>query len=286
MGRNFTGLVLFLVCFSTWADPMLIRYLPPEIPDEKAHLYYVDMLKLALDKTTEQYGSYKLSPLKYYMVQTRAIKELSRNQKLDVYWTMTSKERESKLMPIRVPLLKGLLGFRIFIIRKGDQEKFDKVKNLKDLETLTAGQGHDWPDTEILKNNGVNVIEVTDYHSIFTMLQKHRVDYFPRGLNEPWGEIEVHKDKDFTVEKKLMFYYPAPIYFFVNPENQQLAERIEKGLWIAINDGSFDKLFKDYPGRAEVFQKANIKERIIFKFNNPLLTPETPLENEILWFRL
>jgi hypothetical protein len=276
-------LVVLLISPFSRADNLVVRYLPPENPDQKAHYYYVDLLKLALEKTRAEDGGFELQPIKYYMVQSRAIQELNRGRKIDVYWTMTSKKREEKIRPIRIPLLKGLLGFRVFIIRKEDQEKFSQVTSLNDLKKFIAGQGHDWPDTTVLRANGLKVVGITDYQSIFPMLEKKRFDYFPRGVNEPWAEIIEHSEKGFAVETHLLFQYPAPIYFFVNHRNAKLAERIERGLQIAIDDGSFEQLFSGYPGREEVFQRARLNERLVFKFSNPLLSDETPLADARLW---
>jgi len=45
------------------------------------------------------------------------------------------------------------------------------------------------------------------------------------------------------VEENLAFYYPFPIYFFVNKANHTLANIIKRGLEIALKDGSFKALF-------------------------------------------
>jgi len=276
-------LLIFFVMRVCASEPLVIRYVPPENPDYDSHMYYVNMLRLALERTTESHGSFQLKPLDYYMVQERAIYELTRGRKLDIYWTMTSNVREAQMLPIRIPLIKGLLGFRIFIIREEDQEKFTQVKSIADLNRLQAGQGTDWPDTTILRANDIQTIGITDYDSLFPMLEKKRIDYIPRGINEPWNEIETHKEKGFVVEKNLMLQYRAPIYFFVHQSQKALAQRIETGLRLAINDGTFDQLFYGYPGRSEVFERANVKGRKVFQLVNPLLTPQTPLDEAELW---
>jgi hypothetical protein len=47
--------------------------------------------------------------------QNRALQELGRHRRLDVLWTMTSVEREQQAQPIRVPLFKGLYGWRLLL---------------------------------------------------------------------------------------------------------------------------------------------------------------------------
>ena len=275
--------ILIFLTEITYAETLTIRHIKPVNENDIRNEYFVGLLKLALEKTKDQ-GSYQLTPAKSKMVQERAIASLKDGQFIDVLWTMTSKERESTLLPVRIPLLKGLLGHRIFIINKGEESKFQKVNTIDDLKKLSAGQGKGWPDTEILISNGFKVKESPSYLNLFKMLQGKRFDYFPRGVNEPWAEVVAHKDKNLVIEETLLIQYPAPIYFFFSTKNTALAKRIEQGLWKSIDDGSFDETFKNSPANVGIFKNANIDNRKIFKINNPLLTPETPLNDTRLWY--
>lgn len=51
------------------------------------------------------------------------------------------------MLPVRIPLLKGLMGCRISIINKKNRKKFAKIKSVEELKKLTALQGHDYFDT-------------------------------------------------------------------------------------------------------------------------------------------
>ncbi|MCP4989655.1 MAG: hypothetical protein GY928_27450 [Colwellia sp.] len=67
------------------------------------------------------------------MFQGRTLVEVKYNRNFSVVWTMTSKTRESELDPIRVPLLRGVGGYRIFLIKAGEQERFSEINNVKQL---------------------------------------------------------------------------------------------------------------------------------------------------------
>jgi hypothetical protein len=54
---------------------------------------------------------------------------------------MTSLEREGILLLVHIPLLKGLLGSRIFIIRKDQQTEFAAIETQGQLKSYTTGQG-------------------------------------------------------------------------------------------------------------------------------------------------
>lgn len=212
--------------------------------------------------------------------------ELHKGGQLDVIWTMTTREREQQLLPVRIPLFKGLLGHRVFLIRHGDQPRFDAIERLSDLAQLQAGQGGQWPDTDILRANGLPVVTTTNYEQLFAMLLAGRFDYYPRGLNEFGSEYALHAGRGIEVEQKLMLVYPAPMYFFVAPGNVALAGRLERGLLEMVEDGSFDRYFYHHPVVAQALQTARIGARKAFYLSNPQLPPETPLQDSRLWLRL
>jgi len=61
--------------------------------------------------------------------------------KVDLLWAGATPHLDEELLPIRIPLFKGLLGHRIFIIKKGNQALFNDIKTLDQLKQLKAGQG-------------------------------------------------------------------------------------------------------------------------------------------------
>ncbi|NDV24658.1 ABC transporter substrate-binding protein [Desulfovibrio sp. JC022] len=268
------------------ASAVEVITIPFTQPDDRRSDYNLDLLKLALEKSVPEYGAYELKIYELPTEQLRALRLMKNGRGIDLTWSMTSKEREKEFLPIRIPMQKGLLSHRIFLIKPENQVAFRNVNTIDDLKTYKAGQGYDWPDTAILKANGLPTTTCSQYQFCFKMLDEGRFDYFPRGVCEPWGEITEHQDMDFTVEKTIMLRYPSPLYFFVSRNNPELAKRVEKGLRIALEDGSFDKLFYNHPMMKEAFAKARLSKRKIIDLKNPTLPPETPLEDKSLWIDL
>lgn len=280
--KRFVAALLMLITLPLHADTV-IRHLRGEVPDDTRNAYFLAVLQLALEKTADQ-GDFELQPAAEAMPQSRALQRLSDGEGIDVVWSMTSIAREKQNRPIRIPLLKGLMGYRLLIIRAEDQSWFRRVHTIDQLRELRAGQGHDWPDTEILRANGLAVESTVDYDGLFRMLQLGRFDYLPRAINEPWEELALRPGRGLAVEEGLMLYYPTAEYFFVHRDNDALADRIELGLRRALADGSFDKLFHEHPVNANAFGKANILKRRIIRLDNPLLPPETPFDQATLWW--
>ena len=244
--------------------------------------YAIKMLKMALAHSDNP--GYEIQITEEDFTQARVNEEVRSGGLLDLCWASSDAEIESQLRPIRIPLFKGLLGYRIFIINKNNQAKFDNVKTISDLKKLTIGQGRTWADGRILEANGFNVIKTNKYPSLFYMVEGGRFDGFPRGVHEPFGELEARPTMDLAVEKNLMVYYQMPFYLFVSPNNQALAKDLETGFERAIANGEFDKVFYGDKSIQDVLQKANMKNRTLFKLENPLLSKETPIERKELWF--
>lgn len=245
---------------------------------DAGYQYPVILLDLALRKSGM---AYTLQAHDTPMLQGRAIKQLAAGQDIRIVWSMTSTEREAELLPIRIPIDKGLLGWRVFLVHESSAGKFAAVRSLPALAKFEAGQGHDWPDTDILRANGLPVQGVMGFNNLFGMLEKGRFDYFPRSIMEVWGEQKLHADKHLVVEQNLILHYPTAFYYFVNKTDTVLARAVERGLRAAIQDGSFDALFNKTYG--DVVQRSKLGQRMRLELRNPMLPPQTPLDQKELW---
>ena len=243
--------------------------------------YLVALLKLALEKSN---ANYRLEPVVTTSITGSRNTRYLETGTFNLNWMHTNTEREQAVLPIRIPLFRGLIGWRTFFVRSDELERFAKLKNADELKLLTAGQGHDWPDTNILRSNGFKLIASANRPSLMQMLNGKRIDYFPRGLIEAWDELEVIHDDFVAIEESFILRYPTAYYFFVSKDNPELAQIIENGLRTAINDGSFNRLFFAYQGG--YIEKANLENRKIIHLKNPYLPELTPLNDKTLWFSL
>ncbi|MBB1521117.1 substrate-binding periplasmic protein [Aquipseudomonas guryensis] len=257
----------------------VLRYPRAPSGEEYRHEYALAQLQLALNKV----GSHlQPRPSKQPMEQERALLSLEEGGSVDVVWSMTSIERERRLLPVRIPLDKGLYGWRIALLRADRAQLLRRVRSLDDLQALSAGQGHDWPDTAILRHNGLPVVVTSSYDSLFRMLDAGRFDYFPRAVIEIWDEARHRSDAAITVDRHLLLHYPTALYFFFSPHNPELANSVRRGMQLALADGSFDRLFMQHYGAN--LQQVKFAERRVLELDNPLLPSATPLQQRELWF--
>jgi hypothetical protein len=275
---------LLAAAAGAWAGPRVIYPAPDEtgalydytVPDS----YRLSLLTEALKRSGR---GYELQPAAVRMPQGRLVRQLKAGLDVDVAWTMTSIEREQDLQPIRIPLYKGLIGWRLLLVRSADLPKFAAIRTAAQLKALVAVQGEDWPDTAILRAAGFEVRTALHHAPLFSMLAGGRGDFFPRSVFEIWKEADLYRDLGLVVEPTLALRYRAASYFFVREGNDQLAHDIQAGLEAMIADGAFDRIFHHYHDAA--LRLARLGGRRILDLPNPELPRETPLARKALWYR-
>lgn len=269
-----------LISFSLFisASALSSEVIINKVAGEKEMLV-VDILTLILNKSDSNITIRQNSD---ELPQHRLIEAIKRGN-VDIMWAGVDPLLEKELQTVRIPLLKGLLGHRIFIIKKEQQYRFDNIKTFADLKEFTAGQGTHWGDTQVLKNAGVPVITTLKYPNLFFMLEGERFDYFPRAIHEPWSEVAEHSQLNLAIEKNIMLVYPFAMYFFVNKNNKELHDKLYQGFEKAIEDGSFDQLFFQNQLIKDALDKTNLKNRIIIKIDNPAMHPDTPVDRLDFW---
>jgi len=260
-----------------------VVYPAPESPRDTRHADLVEMVETALRRTEPTYGPFQFGPSGLLMNESRALVELARGGSVNIAWSSTSEDRERDLLPIRIPLRKGIMGYRIALVDRRRRDAFRQVRTLEDLRGLGIIQGRGWGDVAIYEANGCKV-SVGEYEGLFAMVTSGRGDLFFRGINEIFPELEaVGRDNpDLAVEEHLLVYYPWPFYCFFNRADRALADRITAGLRIMMKDGSFDRIFQKYSGRG--IRLAHLENRHMIVLTNPLLPKATPLADASLWY--
>jgi hypothetical protein len=188
---------------------------------------------------------------------------------ISIQWASASSRAEDLLQHIEQPIFKGLMGFRVFVIRNNEQHKFDHITNVEQLKELVAGQGAFWGDTKVLKAAGLPVATSTQGRRLWQMLGLKRFDYLPLAAHEPWRDIEIRPEFNFKVEKNLLLIYPSAMYFYVSKTNKRLLDLITRGMKIALDDGSYDKLLFESDMLKGAIYKANLENRRILVIDNP-----------------
>lgn len=274
-------LALLLLGGGAAAQTRTLRYFPAG----PIYEYRWKLLELALERSSRAgAATFRLEPYGEEVSQNRGV-SLLQSGAIQVIALGTNREREAAMLPIRIDILRGIVGYRIFIIDAADQERIARMDDTAFREQLTFGLNSQWADVPVMRANGYTVMTTTDYERLFGMLAARRFDALPRGLNE--AELELGERHEtyphLTIEKTRALFFPFPIYFWVNKEDAPLARRIEQGLRAALADGSFRRLFETYHASA-IAAMAKEKRRVV-RLDNPVLPPGSAPVDTSWWWR-
>lgn len=254
-------------------------------PNDPRSVYKLNIIDTALKKTEPRFGPYRIETiaLKSRVNNTRAQEMLRAGDVINTYVALASKEWESAALPVRIPIRRGIVAYRLLLVNRDQLSTFAKVKTFEDLRRLKVGLQVGWTTTKVMEADGFNIVSGTKFDSLFHMLDGNRFDYLPQGINEVFANLNKHTPAlNLAVEPRLALRIPAPTYIFISKKNQRLAERLEAGLEIMVADGTLQKMFRDQFAKA--IEKAELSNRLIIDVPNKLLPEATPLDRKELWF--
>ncbi len=272
--RCFLLLVLLAPGLTAWAAAMEYRY-AERGNTPKRDDYQIKLLRLALDKTVAASGPYSLIRVVDNYSPRRLRLELYEGTRINVYvapWRTQQKDSPiERNIPIGIPVMGDLLGYRQLIVRRADLPKFSKISTEAELKRLVAGLGRDWVDVRILRHNGYRVEDGSSLHTLMPMLANKRFDYVPMSVTEVESLFDGNATlaPELAVVPGLVIQYPLPAIFYVSARQNELAIRLEKGLLLAKKDGSLDELLQ----RAFRTEIRAVKSSSVrgFVLENPLL---------------
>ncbi|MGY4108336.1 hypothetical protein [Aeromonas encheleia] len=266
-------LIKLCLCLPLLAQAQTLTVKVPSRPiNDLDNEYQLKLLELALNHAGQPF---KLERVELNLNQYSLQQELRKGKTINVFWMGTSSTLESALIPIPIPLFRGLEGLRIAFIHRDAQEKFNQVGSLADLKRMKAAQGVGWADNKILELAGIPTY-AGRYSNLFRLINDgDKLDFFPRGLVEVFAESHelLAQYPNLTIEQHLLLRYPFAEFFFVSPESPKLAKAIQTGLERAYADGSFMQFFRENPKVREALTSANLEQRLTIPLVNPDMTP-------------
>lgn len=267
--------LLVLYSASSYSE-MIFTYRGKESVNDARYEYDRLLLELALKKTEEKYGPYKMVSTKMGANEPRSAMDAETGVYENFFVKQSvSPELLKSLAYIPFPVDRGIVSYRIAFIAEKNKEKVANIKTLEQLKKLTILQGVGWLDNDILESNGFKVMTSSYYEPMFKMIARGRADLFFRGANEFLDEWDTNKKiEGLAYDQTIAIHYPLPRFFFTNKANTKAIERVSEGIFTAYNDGSLVKLWKEQNQVSIDF--SNLQNRRIFKMDNPLIKDLDP----------
>lgn len=287
---SFRRMVIFLIVLMATSQSMAVMkfiYHAPESANDSRYQYHWEVLRTALDLTSKKYGPFLMAPGSVMSEEHQLAEMKKSSPALTVMIRETNEIYESFLTPVRIPIDRNLIGYRVLLIDKKTQPELLKVKNLDQLKKYTVGQGSAWGDIAILEYSGLLVKTEARYDDIFKSLSHGKFKIFPRGVVEIQDEYRHFKGAypNLAIESQLLVYYPLPTYFWFHKTDsgKKMAERVNEGLSLMIRNGALQKIFDKY--YAKVIHELDLKHRTIIKIPNPYLPSTVPFDQPELWYK-
>ena len=280
------ALFLFGIAGPALGEEQIIYCRSPESGTDNRLNFVKEIIIAVLDRTVEEYGPYRIKPIPRMVFSRISQAETQKNYPNLVIRLSGDTKSTEPFEVVPIPINRGIVGYRLCLIHESRQQDFNKISTISDLQEmrLKAGQGR-WTDADILRENGIKVVEGTDYEGLFHMLMSSRFDFFPRGVNEAFEELETRRTTfpKMQVEKTIAFYYPLPRVLVTNKGNTALAERVAKGLKAIFADGTHRVIWLKY-NRKWVL-KAELEKRKVFVLKNPFALPDLPYNQKEYWYQ-
>lgn len=220
---------LCFVCipFQALSAVWVVSYPQSDLENDVRDEYPLALLELALKKTGVRYElKQSIRPMR----QSRALKRLEENLDVNVVWSMTDVQREQQLRPIRIPITRGLIGWRVFLSHKNSAFLKTPINDMTDLLRFAPVQGINWPDTKILQANGFNVITARDYVEGAQIINDRQADFYPRSVVEVYKELQNQYSQNMRLRKDIAFYYPTAMYFLLTSKILPCLDSLRRAL--------------------------------------------------------
>ncbi len=216
-------------CFvgSSCADSIEIKYIQAR-EGSALDQYGIDLINFLIEVSGEKAH---FIPIEDTGSQTRRQLLMQRGV-YDVDWFGGTTNIESLVVPIRYPILRGLLGHRVFITNKETRALLNTDMPFNQLIKFSLIQGQGWGDVLILKNGGFTKVRtIADFNALFKMIEVNRTSLFPRSIIEPYQELGKRcslnenyecTDRNLLIDDKLLLIYKLPMFIFISPKRQDL----------------------------------------------------------------
>lgn len=247
--------------------------------------YQLALIEKSLQVTEPQFGKYSIALNERFYPARRVVEEVKDGGNINIFAGPAIKNlTASGLIPIPIPIHKGLSGMRIMLIRSGDQKLYTDIRSQHELKKLVSGQILSWIDVNILETSNFTVRQAPDTDSLLAMLEAGHIDNIPLGADTVLKALQNGLDTSHSgieIEQSKIIYYPLPFFFFVSNKSPELAKRIRTGLEMMMDSGEFDQIF--YTHFDETLAKLKLHERTIFRLENTYLSDQVPLNRNEFW---
>jgi hypothetical protein len=272
------------------AETLSLRIIGEQSAEDASQVYFEVLFKKALkialkEKNPGSDPEVEILELPYSDALHGGVERILEKGDIDFFWSATDTDMEKRLLPVRIPLVMGLLGYRVSITHKDNLNKLASIENLRSLKSC---QLRHWNDVRILDFNGFSVVPTNEFAKTFELTQLKRCDYFPRAIYEGYEELRAAQKRfpELVMFDDILMYYPYPLYVFTSRSKKELNQLFQTGLKRMVYSGELLEHIKNSEITRHLFPLSQWQNKQIINLENPLLPAATPLDDERLWLSI
>ena len=233
---------------------------------------YNEVIHNALAKAQPKFGTIVLKPSHESSYKAAFERLRNNNPGFDAMISASHFEREEGLLPVYIPLDRGLLGVRVCLINQASQPYFSEVKNSTDFSRLSLQVVLDesWPDKGIMEANQIPVKSINSHDQRIQFVMENAKVCYSRSIFEIGREHAANPD--LVIEKELLLVYHQADILYFRKGAKNLAEAIQYGLIKSYEDGTFQQIYNRH--FQSLKEKNNLYGRKIFFLQSPMLSAE------------
>ncbi|MDC0662798.1 hypothetical protein [Marinobacter sp. SS21] len=187
---------------------------------------------------------------------------------INVFFSGYSPERERRLLQVNVPLTRGLLGYRLFLVKAQRAQELSAITSLNTLRRYAIGSGIGWPDNDVFAANGLKLV-TSRYDNLWRMLDMERFDLFHRGVQEIFTELDRPEHSHLAVLPDVAVVFPFDYFFYVSRQQRELHDILLTGLRNAYQSGAFMAHFQSHPAITAALGRARLDQRTLIQLELP-----------------
>tara|TARA_R110001583_G_scaffold165357_1_gene317992 strand:- start:9296 stop:10165 length:870 start_codon:yes stop_codon:yes gene_type:complete len=247
----------------------------------KLFAYEFGVIEMALEFAEEDYvleveeiGGLTLSRLS----------EMLSNGDVDLMFSGYSPKQENTFLQVNIPMTRGILGHRAFMIHRDKSDALMHVKTIKQLRQFCIGTGSDWPDADIMEKNGF-CVERAPRNQLWDMLENKRFDLLTRAIHEAYRELPAMQAKypEIVLNETVILAYPFDFFIYVNKQNTHLWQIVTNGLLEAYRTGAFMEHFRNDPDIGRGIKEMQ-SGRQTFRIENQSMDTTTRTIDARFWY--
>jgi hypothetical protein len=255
----------------------------PTAPSDRRLEFPTAVLRAAMERSSPEFGPYRIDFAVAPMARQRMFQALKDGDLINVATSLANAQWARELLSVQVPVDLGLQCWRIALIDASRQPWLNRLSGPAELKQMRAGVGQTWVTQRVLRENGFRVVSGGSYDGLFEMLMAGRFDYFPRGVNEIFGELDAHRSQfpTLAVEERFLLHDRVPTLFYVSPQAPRLQRRLSAGMESLLKDGTLEAMMLKH--FRQDLQRARLCKREQIELSNSELDPAL-LERKDIWF--